>query len=56
MKPYADALVKQALEETPVKKELIKTVDLGPFKHTVDTGVPIRKAAYNVLQNLLSKF
>ena len=41
-----------ALRETPIKKELIVTVDLGPFKHVVDQGAPIRKAAYSLLQNI----
>lgn len=42
--------------ETPVKKDLIKTIDLGPFKHTVDNGVPIRKSAFYLLQNVLGKY
>lgn len=45
-----------SLAETPVKKELIKTIDLGPFKHTVDHGVPIRKSAFYLLQNLLNRY
>ena len=42
--------------ETAIKKELIKTIDLGPFKHTVDDGVPIRKSSFNLLQNIVTKF
>jgi len=44
------------LLETPIKKELIITVDLGPFKHTVDNGAPIRKAAFSLLENLCEKY
>jgi hypothetical protein len=38
-----------ALQETPIKKELQTVIDLGPFKHTVDNGEPIRKAAFSLL-------
>lgn len=51
-----EALIKLALQETPIKKELITTIDLGPFKHTVDNGAPIRKSAFSLLQNLTEKF
>lgn len=54
--PYIDSIVGQALQETPVKKDLVKTIDLGPFKHTVDHGVPIRKSAFNLLQNMMNRF
>mmetsp|Transcript_36992 Transcript_36992/g.35708 ORF Transcript_36992/g.35708 Transcript_36992/m.35708 type:complete len:83 (-) Transcript_36992:335-583(-) len=43
------------LEETIVKPELITEVDLGPFKHKVDEGIPIRKAAYNLIDSLVEK-
>jgi len=39
-----------------MKKELVKIIDLGPFKHTVDDGVPIRKSAFTLLQNMSIKF
>lgn len=53
---HREDIVSLALLETPVKKDLVKTIDLGPFKHTVDHGVPIRKSAFNLLQNMMSKF
>jgi len=41
--------------ETVIKPELITEVDLGPFKHKVDEGIPIRKAAYNLLDSMVEK-
>lgn len=39
-------IIQFALSETPIRKELIDEIDLGPFKHKVDRGLPLRKAAF----------
>jgi len=39
--------------ETKVRRELIREVEMGPFKHTVDDGLDIRKAAFECMYTLL---
>lgn len=48
-----DSILPQLYSETKVKKELIREVEMGPFKHTVDDGLDIRKAAFECMYTLL---
>jgi cullin-associated NEDD8-dissociated protein 1 len=46
-------ILPQLYGETVIRKELIREVEMGPFKHTVDDGLDIRKAAYECMYTLL---
>lgn len=48
-----DTVLPQLYSETNVRKELIREVEMGPFKHTVDDGLDIRKAAFECMYTLL---
>eukprot|EP01125_Pyxidicula_operculata_P000246 TRINITY_DN10328_c0_g1_i1.p1 TRINITY_DN10328_c0_g1~~TRINITY_DN10328_c0_g1_i1.p1 ORF type:complete len:1207 (+),score=380.40 TRINITY_DN10328_c0_g1_i1:38-3658(+) len=39
--------------ETVIKAELIREVDVGPFKHKVDQGIELRQAAFETMYTLL---
>ncbi|CAF0993475.1 unnamed protein product [Rotaria sordida] len=46
-------LLPKLYNETRVRPELIREVEMGPFKHTVDDGLDLRKAAYECMYTLL---
>ncbi|XP_022103590.1 cullin-associated NEDD8-dissociated protein 1-like [Acanthaster planci] len=48
-----DQILPNLYNETKVRKELIREVEMGPFKHTVDDGLDIRKAAFECMYTLL---
>uniref|UniRef100_A0A673ZQA8 Cullin-associated and neddylation-dissociated 1 n=1 Tax=Salmo trutta TaxID=8032 RepID=A0A673ZQA8_SALTR len=48
-----DTVLPHLYNETKVRKELIREVEMGPFKHTVDDGLDIRKAAFECMYTLL---
>ncbi|KAF2658931.1 TIP120-domain-containing protein [Lophiostoma macrostomum CBS 122681] len=51
--PALDQLLPMAMKETVIKPELVREVQMGPFKHKVDDGLEIRKSAYETLYALL---
>ena len=51
-----ELLAKKAFVEGKTRQELIREIDLGPFRHKVDDGLPLRKMAYTVVLDLISTF
>ncbi|OAA69156.1 cullin binding protein CanA [Cordyceps fumosorosea ARSEF 2679] len=51
--PHLGQLMPFVLTESVVKPELVREVQLGPFKHTVDDGLEVRKSAYETLYALM---
>ena len=53
IKDMLDVILPKLYAETNVRKELIRQVEMGPFKHTVDDGLDMRKAAFECMYTLL---
>lgn len=51
--PNLSELLPYVMQASVKRDDLIKTVMMGPFKHTVDDGLDMRKAAYEALYALL---
>jgi len=51
--PLLASTMPKLLEQTAVVPELIRVMDLGAFKHTVDDGLDCRKAAFECIGTIL---
>ncbi|GAB1314426.1 hypothetical protein MFIFM68171_04636 [Madurella fahalii] len=50
---HLNQLMPRVMEETVIKQELVREVQMGPFKHIIDDGLEVRKAAYETLYALM---
>ncbi|KAL2152102.1 hypothetical protein VTH82DRAFT_5286 [Thermothelomyces myriococcoides] len=50
---HLNHLMPFVMSETVIKPELIREVQMGPFKHVIDDGLDVRKAAYETLYALM---
>uniref|UniRef100_A0A2I3MYI3 Cullin associated and neddylation dissociated 2 (putative) n=1 Tax=Papio anubis TaxID=9555 RepID=A0A2I3MYI3_PAPAN len=48
-----DDILPLLYQETKIRRDLIREVEMGPFKHTVDDGLDVRKAAFECMYSLL---
>ncbi|EKM60594.1 uncharacterized protein PHACADRAFT_203767 [Phanerochaete carnosa HHB-10118-sp] len=53
IREHLPAILPILYQETVVKPELIRTVQMGPWTHKVDDGLEARKTAYETLYTLL---
>ncbi|KAI0199333.1 armadillo-type protein [Astrocystis sublimbata] len=51
--PRLSEFKQYVMDESTIKKELIREVQMGPFKHLVDDGLEARKSAYETLYSLM---
>ncbi|KAI2471965.1 TIP120-domain-containing protein [Annulohypoxylon bovei var. microspora] len=51
--PHLGELIPYVITESIIKPELIREVQMGPFKHLVDDGLEVRKSAYETLYALM---
>ena len=53
IRDHLQTLLPTLYQETVVKPELIRTVQMGPWTHKVDDGLEARKTAYETLYTLV---
>ncbi|PGH27648.1 hypothetical protein AJ80_00661 [Polytolypa hystricis UAMH7299] len=47
--PHISTLLPTIITDTRIKPELVREVQMGPFRHKVDDGLELRKSAYETL-------
>ncbi|KAI8908304.1 armadillo-type protein [Gorgonomyces haynaldii] len=53
VQPFLQEILPLLYEQTKVRDDLIVIVEMGPFKHRVDTGLDARKTAYECMSTLM---
>lgn len=56
IREHLPTILPRLYQETVIKPELVRTVQMGPWTHKVDDGLEARKTAYETLYTLVSKF
>eukprot|EP00397_Hematodinium_sp_SG-2012_P004830 GEMP01004844.1.p1 GENE.GEMP01004844.1~~GEMP01004844.1.p1 ORF type:complete len:1220 (+),score=245.97 GEMP01004844.1:145-3804(+) len=56
LREHTTLLLERCAEDSKPRPNLVREVDLGPFKHKVDDGLPLRKFAYNVTTSLIAAY
>lgn len=51
--PLLSDVLPKLLEQTAIATELVRVIDLGAFKHTVDDGLECRKSAFECVNTIL---
>lgn len=46
---HLEVALPELYKQTDIDESLIKTVDLGPFKHKIDDGLELRKVAFECM-------
>lgn len=46
--PHLSKLVPLVIKESKIKPELVREVQMGPFKHKVDDGLEVRKVSLEI--------
>jgi len=52
----SDRVLPKIYSSLPVEAKLQRTVDLGPFKHSVDSHLQIRKSAYQCMDTIFGSY
>ncbi|GAA5941561.1 uncharacterized protein JCM15063_001621 [Sporobolomyces koalae] len=52
VRDHLSTLLPELYAQSIVNKDLIRIVEMGPFKHKVDDGLDIRKAAYECMHSI----